>query len=93
MKVSSFIDENKSGPYKSKPKYYLHPDHIVIYALKILQEYNRESMSIFKNDKYVGEIYTKDLLHFLYSEKDGLLYHKLNFDLRTAITAIHKTIK
>lgn len=95
LKISSFIDENRFGPYKSIPEFYLHPDHIVVHALKTLQEHNLESCPIFKNDKYIGEIYTKDLLHFLYSDnnKDGLLYHKLNFELRIAIIVMNKTIK
>ncbi len=93
LKILSFIDFNGISPYKSKPQYHLHPEQLVAYALKILLDLNLDSMPIFRNDKYLGEIYTKDLLHFLggNDNKDGLLYHKLNFDLQSAITAMHKT--
>ena len=70
----------------------LHPEQLVIQALKILMEENEKFLPIHEQNKCIGLVYLDDLIEFLIDDvpSGDLLSHKLNFDLESAIFAIHK---
>jgi hypothetical protein len=70
----------------------LHPRQLVLEALEMLIKYNQESLPIVDRRKHLGLVYTKDLICFLSRDdpRHGTLFHKLNFDLCTAIAIIHR---
>lgn len=86
MDILSFITDDRSyvdGLNKEEPC--LHPDHLVVNALKMMVRDNLSSVAICKNGRYLGRIYANELQHFIDSSEDDLIYHRLNFDLETAI--------
>lgn len=90
MDILSFITDDRScidELNESEP--YLHPEHLVITALKMMLNDNLSEVAICKNGKYIGRIYAKELQRFVYAG-DQLVYHRLNFDLVTAITVMQR---
>lgn len=70
----------------------LHPKQLVLEALEVLLKYDQESLPIVDRGKQIGVVYTKELIYFLTCNeaKYGTLFHKLNFDLHTAIVILHR---
>jgi Mg2+/Co2+ transporter CorC len=86
MEFESFITEGEIYTSTEITSQQLHPDQLVVDALTKLSELNAEFLHIVENKKCIGILYTKDLLWFLTQNKlQTLLFHKLNFDIRTAI--------
>ncbi|PTS96633.1 hypothetical protein DBR11_18910 [Pedobacter sp. HMWF019] len=93
MTVKSLI--TKGGSFDSphlKTQTYLHPENLVIKALDVLLDLDLESLPIVEQDKCIGVLYTKDLIWFLTfsAHPYNPLYHKFNFDIRTAIYTMKK---
>ncbi|PTS96279.1 hypothetical protein DBR11_19450 [Pedobacter sp. HMWF019] len=86
MEFHSYITNGEIYTSKEITSQHLHPDQLVVDALTKLSELNAEFLHIVENGKCIGILYTKELLWFLAQNKPhNLLFHKLNFDIRTAI--------
>lgn len=84
--ISAYIDDvNEVHPH-------LHPDQLVATAIKIMLKDSFVSIPICKNGKCIGRIYTDELKRFINwgDQEDQLIFHKLNFDLFTAITIMQR---
>jgi CBS domain-containing protein len=91
MKIMSLINEKEIYVPEFDDAVSLHPEQLVINALEVLLDNDREALPVRKNGVCVGIIYTKDLIWFLTnSNKEyNLLFHKFNFDLNTAVAMMH----
>lgn len=90
MEILSFIE--KKGTYfaEMSDQVSLDPEQLVLEVLEIMLNQDFEYLAIRENHKCVGIVYFRDLIYFLTfkSKINQLLFHKLNFNLRSAITAI-----
>lgn len=95
MDILSFITDDPYLIYESDVQPCLHPEQLAIHAIKILMKDNHESLPICENGKCLGMVYTDELRRFInYNDKeDQLIFHKINFDLKTAITIMHRNDK
>lgn len=92
MEFHSHITDGEIFTSKEITSQQLHPDQLVVEALAKLSELNAEFLHIVENNNCIGILYTKDLLWFLTQNKiHNLLFHKLNFDIRTAIHHMKKS--
>jgi hypothetical protein len=72
----------------------LYPEQLVMDALRVMVGHGGEGLSICENGKCLGVIYLRDLERFLYEDgsNDDLFFHKLNFDLRSALVVMNRQI-
>nr|WP_068893025.1 CBS domain-containing protein [Pedobacter panaciterrae] len=70
----------------------LHAEQLVIHALQTLLDLNRTSLPVYEDNKCIGVIYLCDLVNFLTMDDPTgeLLFHKLNFDLESAMNLMSK---
>ncbi|MDR6783422.1 putative transcriptional regulator [Pedobacter africanus] len=89
MDMLSFITDDRSYVDDlNKDEPCLHPDYLVVTALKMMSTDNLSSVAICKNGRYLGRIYANELQRFVDNSEDELVYHRLNFDLETAIAVM-----
>jgi signal-transduction protein with cAMP-binding, CBS, and nucleotidyltransferase domain len=92
MEIQSYITDGEIYISTEITPHHLSPDQLVVDALAKLSKLNAEFLHIVENNKCIGILYTKDLLRFLtHNKMQSLLFHKLNFDIRTAIHHITNT--
>lgn len=71
---------------------YLHEEQSVLYAIKFMINHHRNALPVYSEAEYIGTIYLKDLLQLIHTDQEHeLLYHKLNFDMCTALYMINRT--
>ena len=72
----------------------LHPEQLVAEALKVMLDHGDEVLPIVEEGECIGRIYVRDLVWFLHDNGEGseLFFHKMNFDLRSAIIAMHRQL-
>ncbi|MNY05703.1 CBS domain protein [compost metagenome] len=70
----------------------LHPEQLVVEALKVMLDRGDEVLPVVEEGQCIGLIYVRDLVRFLHDNAEGsdLFYHKLNFDLRSAVISMHR---
>jgi CBS domain-containing protein len=92
MKATSFITDGKPYPTELKGPLCLHPDQLALEALEILLEHDLDALTVHENGICIGVVYLKELIWFLTCDnKDyNLLFHKFNFDLRSAVAIIQR---
>ncbi|WEK20896.1 MAG: CBS domain-containing protein [Candidatus Pedobacter colombiensis] len=94
MKIGSVIAQDWFHPSPLENDHCLNPEQPVFMAIKIMTELQEESLPVYEHGKCIGIVYLKDLLYFIHTNDPDqrLLYHKLNFDLRSALTVLHNTM-
>jgi signal-transduction protein with cAMP-binding, CBS, and nucleotidyltransferase domain len=91
MEILSFlISPGDSQELITQPA--LDPRQLACVALELLSKQRVEFLSLCEENRYVGKIYLQDLVQFFNHKKLGhrLYFHKLNFDVRSAIIAMHQ---
>jgi CBS domain-containing protein len=94
MKATSFITDGRPYPTQVSGPLTLHPDQLVLEVLETMLEHDLDALLIHEYGICVGVVYLKDLIWFLTCDNKNynLLFHKFNFDLRSAITIIQRNI-
>ncbi|PTS98787.1 MULTISPECIES: hypothetical protein [unclassified Pedobacter] len=89
----SFIEEESCDPFL-QDQIHLYPDQLVVDAIEVLLEYDGEFLPVYQHNKCVGRVYLSELLWFVtcHDPKYNLLFHKLNFDLESAVKVMKKSI-
>lgn len=70
----------------------LHPEQLVVDALKVMENHGGSALPVCENGECLGVINLTDLERFLYDggHRDDLFFHKLNFDLKSATVVINR---
>lgn len=94
MKIGSVITKAWFHPSPLKNNRCLHPEQLVFVAIKMMTEHQDESLPVYEYGKCIGIVYLKDLLYFIEADDpdQSLRYHKLNFDLQSALVMLHRTL-
>lgn len=68
----------------------LRADHLVCEVLDIMVIHDYDVLPVYSGVKCTGVIYRLDLVRFILATscRQSLLFHRLNFDLKSAILAI-----
>lgn len=93
MDILSFIKDDRSCVVElNEDELYLSPEHLVVTAINMMIKNTLDSMAICTNSKYIGRIYKDELQRFINGadKDDPLVYHRLNFDLATAIAVMKR---
>jgi hypothetical protein len=95
MEILSFITDDRSSFSEWDDLPHLHPEQLVITVMKTLMKDNLNSLPICENGQCIGIIYADELKRFINcgDAADPLIFHRLNFDLRTAITIMRREDK
>lgn len=93
MKIESVIIQERDHALPLKTDHYLHAEQLVFTAISIMTKHRYTSLPVYEYGKCIGIIDLTELLSFI-EAKDlvgySLRYHKLNFDLRSALLMIQK---
>jgi len=94
MKAISFITDGEPYPTELKGPLCLHPDQLVLEVVEIMLEHDMEALTVHENGICVGVVCLKELIWFLTCDNKNynLLFHKFNFDLRSAVTVIQRQL-
>ena len=102
--MNNYIESVKTAPKFANPalkkslalkkKLVLDAERLVVDALRVVLDHGVESFSVCGNDRFLGVIQLRDLERFIYGSgsNDDLLFHKLNFDLRSAVDVVNRQI-
>jgi CBS domain-containing protein len=71
---------------------HLHAEQLVFEAIKIMTTHNDKFLPVYEyNKKCIGVVYLNDLIRFINDDAGtNLLYHKMNFDLTSAMAIISR---
>lgn len=92
MSISSIITNGSAYPYVPDGDVFhkLHPDQLLTEVVKLMVDNNYRMLPVCENDTCIGVVCLDDLIAFLFHGKNyhELLFHKLNFDLRSTILTL-----